>query len=523
MIHFQNSIFHLLTLPLLVYGFIVSSWGWGQWLHVLLNKQKTQETPLCILAGFVHMCLVPYILWVLKVPLSISLGCTASIGLISAFYYRYFKAWPWDYHLGIVLLGLSAWVIDYSPFMDDEFNFWATSPLRMVLEGTLLPKESGCWDTYTPFSHIWGMYFQFLIVFKTFAGDTGIYISRATIWFTLIYAMKNSVSKRLDAQLVMVLVAYAMTTFYRRKGYHSLVIENIMYPLMTYVFLLAKQFIDSKNPNPFQKYTLGLSVLGGYMFKKSVVPLFASLGFWVWGKVTVRSALIFVVAALGVMLSWYTSCRGHAELWQYTFQDAWWYNERATMVYKALYERAVEFWPNWLLLASGLYFLNDQKRLRNGVFVFIILYFVGLVLLYLQSFNGEEASRLASFKRYLTVFIVPTVLVGVYSILEKYKGLSMSLPKRVGQSLKILRDEKGVRVLTTFILLVTVLCPLYSYARGDQTPIRQVRDAFFNSPEKEIMVYHDKSSMYSQQLSYYARFFKIWGKTLNHQENGHQK
>lgn len=502
MIHIQSSIFHLVVVPFLVYGFIVSSWGWGQLLHVLFNKEETQETPLCILAGFFHLCFVPYILWLAHVPLSISLGCAATGGLISAFYYRYFKAWPWDYHGGLIILAFAAWVIDYIPYMDDEFNFWASSPVRMFLEGTLLPAECGCWDTYTPFAHIWGMYFQFLVICKSFAGDTGIYISRATIWFTLIYCMKNSVSRRWDAQIAMVLVAYAMTTFYRRKGYHSLVIENIMYPVVTYVFLLAKQFIDSKKPTPFQTYNLGVSALGAYMFKKSVVPLFASLIYWVWGKVKVRSALVFVLSALTIMGSWYLSCRGHAELWQYKFQDGWWFSDRAMVIYQALYERAVEFWPNWLLLAGGIYLLKDNKRFRNGILIFIAIYTIGLVFLYLQSFNPEEASRLASFKRYLTVFIVPVVLMGVYCVLQLFA------PKK---------PQDG---LSTLILLVTVLCPLYSYARGELTPIRQVRDDFFNSPQKEITIYHDKSSMYAQQLSYYARLFKQWGKTLKHQENG---
>lgn len=490
----------MLVVPLLVYGFVISSWGWGQLLHLILNKKEIRETPLCVLAGFLHMVLIPYVLWVLHVPFPFSLGLTATVGLASALYFQYFRIWPWDYHLAIFILGCAALIIDYIPVMDDEFNLWASAPIRMFLEGTLLPKEASCWDTYTPLSHLWGMYFQFLIVFKSFAGDTGIYISRSTIWLTLIYYMKNSVSKRWDAQIVMVFAAYALTTLYRGRGYHSLVIESITYPIITYAFLMAKQFIETKNPTPYQEYTLGLSVLGGYMFKKSLIPLFVSWGYWAWGKVTLRSVLIFFIASLVVIVSWYLACMSHNELWQYKFQNGWWYNDRAMLVYKALYQRVLEFWPNWVLLVGGLFLLQDNKRFKIGVIVCISIYVIGLVVLYLQSFNVEEASRLASFKRYMTVLIVPTVLIAVYSALQR------------------LKDKTPKDAITTFVLLALVLSPLLSYSRGDLTPIRQIRDDFFQSPQNETTIYHDKAHRYSQQLDYYARIFRLWGKTLKHQE-----
>lgn len=445
---------------------------------------------------------VPYLLWVLNITsILTALALTFSLGMLSSLYYRYFNVWPMDYHLGLAVMALCALLIDYVPFMDDEFNLWASGPIRMTIENTLLPTARSQWDTYTPFANIWGLYFQQLIQFQTFAGDTGIYLSRATLWFTLIYGMKESVGKRLDGRILMVLIAFGMTSLYRAKAFHSLVIEGALFPIIIYNLMCAKNFLNSQDAQKKFPIPLGLGLISSYMFKKTLIPLLFSFFYWAYKRVKIPALIGFVILFCLVALSWHHACSKLPELWRYGFSEGWWYDARAMTVYKALYIHLVKYWNHWLLLALGFWMMSKNPKLASGWSIFVVIYAIGLIVTYLQSFTDLEASKLASFRRYLSLCIVPTVIMGAYCWLSTWKSKPST------------KD-----FVTTPLLLITLLGPLFYYSHDHGTVAQEARDRLFNSNDLQLIVKvssdPEKDHALKQQYGYYGRIFSYWNKEL---------
>ena len=329
----------------------------------------------------------------------------------------------------------------------DEFNHWAVMVKNMFLYHSYTGEQSVVsFNEYPPFTAIFQ--YLFLMIQKVYREDI-IIIAQNVLYFSLIIPITKQIKwdKRLIKLWIILPVIVFVPMIFYPNFYLEILVDGIIGVMFAYVISVAL----GKEENIKIKY---IKILAGEIMlvltKTSSIAL-AVLSILIMlidkiifglkknktnTKKEIKAIVIICLIILVIVVMWYSKVIGAEKRWDFrkiipidtiqweqidkvaqnflhqTFLEEQMTNRRFTVLS-----------TTFLLICLAIYTLNKEQETRQkyygiAMLISILIWLIGLCLMYMTIFEMHEAISLTCFERYVSTMLLANAIFYMFIIIQ---------------------------------------------------------------------------------------------------------